>query len=139
MRTSLLFLVILLGMGCRGPLEMTLVGDEDMNNGGNTALVRIYELGSDGRFDGAQIGEFWRDDKAVLADDLIRMREVRLYPGASEPLEFPRDKNVRFIGIAADLNQPRGEQWRRVVPVEQLKGNRVRIRIGGDQVYLDSL
>ena len=111
-----------------GPASLTLVGQNDMNAGGNSARVFLYPLGSDGAFLATPIQAFWDDPEGVLGDDLTgTVRDATVRPGTSSELEEVTLDGAPFLGIAADLRAPVGDTWRAVLPASQVRGRVLRV------------
>jgi len=65
-RFVFLFTVAVLLIACSGPLEMQVRGDDQMNGGGNPAVVRIYQLSGESSFRRTTAADFWADDVAQI-------------------------------------------------------------------------
>jgi type VI secretion system VasD/TssJ family lipoprotein len=145
---ALLVAVPLLASCSRRPLEpppppdptvISLTGTADMNAGGNAAIIRVYMLSSDAAFRRTPIQDFWQDDSAALGADLVgTKREVLLYPGERESMQFVPGADVAFIGFAADLRDPDPNAWRVIRPVDELRGRRVAVTVNSDRVTVDA-
>lgn len=119
-------------------VSMTIIGTADMN-GGNAAQVRIVQLQSDTRFRDASFEAFWEDPAQELDDDLVAEEGFLLYPNGSEARDLMLDEQTRFIGVAVDLREPEGNDWRLVQPVDVLRGQRVRVTVGDRSVEIQAL
>lgn len=136
-----LALLALVSAGCSGPLglfsgplEIAIQGTTDMNSG-NAARVRIYELAGDTNFQNTPVASFWQSDRDALGDELVRPpREVLIYPGQDERVEFELAEGTQFIGVASDLRNPRRDGWRTVYPVSDVQGERMVVNVGVDQI-----
>lgn len=144
---ALLVAVPLLASCSRRPLEppppdptvVELTGTADMNAGGNAAIIRVYMLSSDAAFRRTPIQDFWQDDAAALGADLVgSKREVLLYPGDRESMQFVPGAEVAFIGFAADLRNPDPNAWRVIRPVDELRGRRVAVTVDVDRLTVDA-
>ena len=93
-----------------GPTWVYLRGVKPMNENerkeSTTVDVRIYQLRDDSRFNQATIDKLWTDEKGALADDLIAVKTVTVYPGTADDKlneinlgELP--DSVRFVGVLA--------------------------------------
>lgn len=145
-RFALVFLVLgpaVLLSGCRSTaLNMAFVSTPDLNsceNDANGTAVRVflYELSDDSNFRSVEMATFFTE--GALGNDVIDRREYRLFPDRREPIEVikPND-NTRFIGVAADMRCPDGDNWRRVYSVEELKGrDRIVIEVTRDAVAVN--
>jgi len=122
-----------------GPTSLTLVGQNDMNAGGNSARVFLYPLGSDGAFLATPIQAFWDDPEGILGDDLSgTVRDATVRPGTSSALEEVTLDGAPFLGIAADLRVPDGDTWRAVLPASQVRGRTLRITVSEGGIAVSS-
>ena len=143
---SLLVLSGLLLVGCRRaqlppppppPLAVTVVGEADLNGGGNAAVVRIYQLAGDANFRRTPVQSFWQNDEQALGDELLTgKREVLLFPGVSEAVELRIDDRAQFIGFAADLRDPDPDHWRALFPVSEVRGQAVAVLVGERRLFV---
>jgi type VI secretion system VasD/TssJ family lipoprotein len=128
-------LTLLLATGCSGPMEMRVRGDDQMNGGGNPAVVRIYQLSGESSFTRATAADFWADDVAQISDELIgRPQDLTIYPGEQRSLTLEPSDDTQFIGFAADLRNPNRNQWRSIHPVSRLKGKTVTLEVLTDRL-----
>lgn len=127
--------VITLLVGCSSPVEMMIQGNEQMNGGGNPAVVRIYQLSGEVSFTQATAEVFWENDVAQVSGELIgRPQDLTIFPGDSRTIEIEPSENAQFIGFAADLRNPSPNRWRSIHPVSDLKGKEVTVEILEDRL-----
>ncbi len=134
-------LLVLAGwsVGCKGPMEMTLRGGPDMNSGGNAAVVRIYELSNNTKFTRSTVESFWRSDEEALGNELLRpTQEYVIYPDQAREIDLKIEKDVKYIGVAADLRNPVADNWRAIFPAKEVKGKRVSVRVGETGLIVDT-
>lgn len=97
-------------VACGGPSALLFRGVKPLNENdrkeSNSVTIRIYQLKDDARFNQATVDKLWTDHKGALADDLVAMKEAKVFPGAADDQalkvelgELP--EAVRFIGILA--------------------------------------
>jgi type VI secretion system VasD/TssJ family lipoprotein len=134
-RFVFLFTVAVLLIACSGPLEMQVRGDDQMNGGGNPAVVRIYQLSGESSFRRTTAADFWANDVAQIRDELIgRPQDVMVYPGEARSLTLEPSEGAQFIGFAVDLRNPNRDLWRAIHPVSDLKGERVTLEVLSDRL-----
>lgn len=68
--------------------------------------IRIFQLRDDAKFNQATVDQVWTNAKEVLADDVIAMKQVTVFPGSAEDKETKFElgdlpETVRFIGVLA--------------------------------------
>lgn len=121
------------------PTSVVVTGSASMNLG-NVARVHLSQLKSDGRFMAVPLESFWRDAAAALQEDLVRVeQDFLLYPGTEETFEFVLDDQANYLGVAVDLREPDGNQWRRLVNTDALNGGRVRVTVDERRVLVETL
>jgi type VI secretion system VasD/TssJ family lipoprotein len=100
-----------------------------MNNGGNAAVVKVYQLKGNGTFKKVPVSSFWRNDTKALAGALLtEPREVTLYPSDSTTVQLELAEKAKYIGVAANLRNPKREGWRSSHSVKDM-GDRVWVTI----------
>ena len=95
-------------------VQMRIAGQSDMNSGGNAAVVRVYQLSGEINFKRTPLSTFWRNDQEALGGELVRQKEVLLYPDETKTFELEVAETASHIGIAANLRDPDQEQWRAI-------------------------
>lgn len=108
-----------------------------MNNGGNPAVVKIYQLGGEGNFKSTPLSAFWRDDRGALGNELVTApRKVTVYPDESERIELELAEKTKYIGIAANLRKPEREKWRSVHSIEGM-GDQISVTVETNKVEVE--
>jgi type VI secretion system protein VasD len=74
-------------------------------------VVRVYELKEDARLLNANFEQIWHDDKATLAEDLIKMEEVQVYPSRRVDLKVDRTDAINHIAAVALFQEPKSRSW----------------------------
>lgn len=74
-------------------------------------VVRLYQLKADERLYNASFEQIWKDDKATLADDLVAVQEVQVYPGTRTDRRFDRPPTVNHVVAVALFANPAGRAW----------------------------
>lgn len=116
---------------------MTVVGEEDLNGGGNAAVLRIYQLAGDANFQRAPVQAFWQNDEQALGGELISAkREVLLFPGSTEDVRIVIDDRAQFLAIAADLRDPDPDNWRAIYPVDAVRGKAMAVLVGDNRLFV---
>jgi len=126
MRAKVLLAASLAGLlsACGGPLTLRMRGIKPLNENDRKENVpvdvRIYQLKDDARFDRATVENLWVRDRETLAEDLVSVKTVTVFPGeaADRPQEVDLgrvDASVRFIGLLALYPREEPGQPRKVV------------------------
>ena len=114
-------------------------GAEDMNRGGHSAEVRIYQLNNTTRFNSAEFEQFWQDDEALLADELIpgTRQRLSLFPEQQVPITLELVDDTRYVGFAANLRSPDGDRWRKIYSIEELEDHGVMVWIRDNHLNVE--
>lgn len=124
-------------MGCSQTIEVAVFGEPEMNDGGNAAVVNVYQLSGDGNFRQTPLSAFWRDDVAALGDELVvSPRTLTVYPSDSKTVEIELVDGATYLGVAANLRNPDRERWRSIHRLEEI-GDHVTVRIGSNHVAVE--
>jgi type VI secretion system protein VasD len=74
-------------------------------------VVRVYQLKGDGRLLNATFEQVWQDDKTTLADDVVKMQEVEVYPARRIDISIERPETVNHIAAVALFRAPKSRAW----------------------------
>ncbi len=74
-------------------------------------VVRVYELKADERLLNATFDQIWHDDKATLAEDIVKMQEVEVYPATRVDLKIERAAPVNHIAAVALFHEVKSRSW----------------------------
>jgi type VI secretion system protein VasD len=95
--------------------HLTIAASEQVNAGpdgrGLPVQVRLYQLKSEAKLSNAFFEEVWHEDAKTLAEDLLDMREVSVFPGKSQELALEQLPESRVLGAVALFREPRGRDW----------------------------
>ena len=83
----------------------------DKNGEARPVQVRIYQLKTDVRLLNADFEPIWKDDKATLQDDLVKVDEFPVYPDTRTEIHFERDETALFVAAVALFRNPTGRSW----------------------------
>jgi len=73
--------------------------------------LRLYQLKTDTRLLNASFEQVWKDDKATLQDDLVKVDEFPVYPDTRIEVKFERDPAALFVVGVALFRNPKGRTW----------------------------
>ncbi len=122
--------------GCSSNLQLRFIGHPELNNGGNSVVVRFYQLKSDAGFRQATIESFWQDDSKALGNDLLDKMEITLLPGETKAFKVKKQKQAHYIAAAADFFKPDRDNWRQVVSLDTFHGKDVWVVVGSDKIVI---
>jgi hypothetical protein len=77
-------------------------------------VVRIYQLKSIARMEEAEFDAIWRRDREVLADDILKIDEMYLYPNQRMARTFRREDAATHVVAVAIFRHPAGQAWRTI-------------------------
>jgi type VI secretion system protein VasD len=75
-------------------------------------VVRLYQLKSDVRLLNATYDDVLLKEKEVLADDVMKMDEVGVFPNDLVEVKFERIKEASFLAGVALFHSPKGQSWK---------------------------
>lgn len=82
------------------------------NNNPRPVVVRLYQLKNDVRLENATYDEVLLKDKEVLADDIVKMDEVSIFPNDLVEVKFERNKEASVLAGVALFHSPKGNSWK---------------------------
>jgi type VI secretion system VasD/TssJ family lipoprotein len=98
------------------PLQLSLHADERLNPGENgeslATTVRVYQLRDVGKLATASIEQILDEDRAVLGEDLVSVKEITLYPGETVRPLLNRREGALFLAVVAFFRHSSGAAWR---------------------------
>ena len=120
-------------------LTLNVQGERDMNNGGHFAIVRIYQLTNDTKFSNAEFDVFWDDAESVLAGENVAgtMQQLDVHPSEVIPRQLEIGEGTEYVGVAANLYNPSGNNWKQIYPVDMLLDKQIIVRIRENQLVVD--
>lgn len=81
-----------------------------------SVVVRVYQLKDRKAFDTATYNDLLKNDKTVLAQDLLDSHAVIVTPGGAASLSQTMQEDTKFVGIAVFFRDATVDvNWRRVV------------------------
>lgn len=88
----------------------------DRLNGTNAAdsrpvQVRLYQLKNDAVLQNSSFEEIWQQDRTILADDLVNVVELTVFPGKSKVVTIEADEAANKLGVVALFREPQGKDW----------------------------
>ena len=83
----------------------------DLDGQPRPVVVRLYQLKSDTKLFNASFDDIWQNEKATLADDLIKSEEVQLYPATRSDVTFERKPELHHVAAVALFKNPKGRSW----------------------------
>jgi type VI secretion system VasD/TssJ family lipoprotein len=115
--------------GCTRYVRIYLQAANDLNNGGNPVVVRLYQLTTDVNFKSETSESFWRNEQSSFDRDLVgKPQEIILHP--REVLKIEKVEildDTRFIGVAADFYKPDKDQWQYLIDISIFEGNELLV------------
>lgn len=81
-------------------------------NNPRPVVVRLYQLKDVIRMENARYDDILLKEKETLADDLMKVDEVIVYPNDLVEIKFERIKEAQFLAGVALFFQPKGQSWK---------------------------
>ena len=120
--TFIIFAFIICFTGCGGGIKTINIDlSSDVNaNGGNTVVIKIYQLTNDDKFRYADFKSLWKNAEETLANELIPpFIEETIIPNKNyEFNEFEISKDAAFIGVVGDFHTPSIDGSRLIISVD---------------------
>lgn len=97
------------------PPKLELAASDRLNGtnaaDGRPVQVRLYQLKNDAVLQNSSFEEIWQQDRTILADDLVNVVELTIYPGKSKVVEIEPDEAANKLGVVALFREPQGKDW----------------------------
>jgi type VI secretion system VasD/TssJ family lipoprotein len=98
------------------PIRVSIRASDRLNPGENgeslATTVRLYQLKDAGKLQTANLEQILDNDRAVLADDLVSVKEITLYPGDVVTPSLDRREGALIVAVVAFFRHPSGASWR---------------------------
>jgi type VI secretion system VasD/TssJ family lipoprotein len=119
-------------------ISVFIQADNELNNGGNPVVVRIYQLSTDVNLRSETPESFWRDDQVSFQKDVVgTLKEIILHP--REVLKIDKleiyDETV-FLIAAADFYKPDKDQWYYVYDISKNESDQVLIAVRDNTIAM---
>jgi len=117
--------------GCSHKVAIYVQAANDLNNGGNPVVVRLYQLTTDMNFKSETSESFWRSNQISFQRDIVgETKEIILHPREVLKLEKIKiNKNANFLAVAADFYQPDKDQWQYIYDVSKYKSKKLLLAV----------
>lgn len=79
--------------------------------------LRIYQLKELSSFKEATFKQLWKQDKQILADSLVSVKELTVMPSSKLKLKIERAPATKYIGVIALFRESYRAHWRAYQPV----------------------
>jgi type VI secretion system protein VasD len=93
-----------------------LKGSDRLNPGDRgeplATVVRIYQLKGSNKIADAGFDELLDNDKTVLAEDLVDVKELTLQPSQQLSPPVVRADGAQYLAVVGLFRQPAGTSWR---------------------------
>jgi type VI secretion system protein VasD len=97
-------------------LRTTVKASSSINQYSNSKGLPVglifYQLADIKKFKAASFNELWRNDKAVLGDELIEKSQYIISPNETKELSFKLRKKAQYLGVVALFRQSKNKKWR---------------------------
>ncbi|TKC78931.1 type VI secretion system lipoprotein TssJ [Trinickia terrae] len=89
-----------------------------------SVVVRVYQLKDRKTFDSASYDDLLKNDRVLLAQDLLDMKGVRVTPGGAVSVTQPIQADARYVAVVAFFRDPvQDKPWRRVIEKKALSAD----------------
>jgi len=98
------------------PIGVILRAADHLNPGDDgeslATTVRLYQLRDVSKLAAASLEQVLDNDRAVLGEDLVSVKEITLYPGEAARPSLSRREGAAFLALVVFFRQPEGSAWR---------------------------
>lgn len=89
-----------------------------------SVAVRVYQLKERKLLDGASYGDLLKNDRTILAQELVDSMAVVVNPGASASLAQPMHADTKYVAVVAFYRDPGAAGgWKSVVAKKKLSAD----------------
>jgi type VI secretion system protein VasD len=100
------------------PIRLLLTASPRLNldeNGESLpTVVRMYQLRDSSKLVESSPDRLLAEDRALLAEDLVEVRELTLYPGERAAPLLMRGEGATTVAVVAMFRRPNGTAWRAI-------------------------
>ncbi len=88
-----------------------------------SVVLNVYQLKSRGTFARLTFEDFvsGKVDAELLDDDFLQKSEIVALPGDKQTLDMQLLPETQYLGVVAIYRKPADQQWRYLIPVEQIR------------------
>ena len=98
------------------PIRVGVRASDRLNPGESgeslSTTVRLYQLKDASKLQAASLEQILDNDRAVLGDDLVSVKEITLYPGEAATPSLNRREGATILAVVAFFRHPSGSAWR---------------------------
>lgn len=101
-------------------LNLSSTANLNMNDANEPlpVVVRVYQLSDPKGFENATFNELWKNDLAVLGNNLLRKDTLTLDPASRRKIRHERHEQTRYVALMAAFNHQPNDSWRVVEEVD---------------------
>ncbi|MGA7743678.1 MAG: type VI secretion system lipoprotein TssJ [Polyangia bacterium] len=97
-------------------IRVSIRASDRLNPGDNgeslATTVRLYQLKDTSKLQTASLEQILDNDRALLGDDLVSVKEITLYPGEAATPSLNRREGAAILAVVAFFRRPAGSAWR---------------------------
>lgn len=110
----------------------------DLNNGGNPVIVRLYQLTTDLNIKKETSESFWRSDQTSFQKDIVgEPKEFMLHPREVLKIkELPIHDESKYLVVAADFYKPGRDQWYYIYDISKLEGDQILVVVRNNTLVM---
>jgi len=121
-------------------LDLVVRGTKDLNNGGNSVVVWIFQLSADNEFMRATVESYKKQGNDLFINTLTKSpKEIVLHPEDIKTPVLNISEETEFIGILADFRNPDRQGWRQLFEIDKNPPKKLKVTIGFNKVFIENL
>ncbi len=101
----------------------------DINLRPSPIVVRVYQLKSAGLFDLTDFDALYRDDRIILADDLVTKEEFHMKPGDQIEYKKKPAPGTRFLAIFGAYRNLNNAVWKKTFEIPENQTSSIQIQL----------
>jgi type VI secretion system VasD/TssJ family lipoprotein len=125
-------------LGITRDVDVFIQAANDLNNGGNPVIVRLYQLTTDLNIKKETSESFWRSDQTSFQKDIVgEPKEFMLHPREVLKIkELPIHDESKYLVVAADFYKPGKDQWYYIYDVSKLEGDQILVVVRNNTLVM---
>ena len=125
-------------LGISNDIDVFVQAANDLNNGGNPVIVRLYQLTTDLNIKKETSESFWRSDQPSFQKDIVgEPKEFMLHPREVLKIkELPIHDESNYLVVAADFYKPGKDQWYYIYDISKIEGDQMLVVVRNNTLVM---
>jgi type VI secretion system protein VasD len=119
-------------------LKAAMTINPDVDGSAKPLRLRLYELKSVSAFNGADFYSLYKNDKTVLAEDLLMREEIEVDPGMNKMFSRKLDADTKYLAVFAPFHAWEKAKWGASVEMPPNTSTLVAIELRALELKMDA-